>query len=83
MFPADAVEDDLMRPLIRVGHSLHDFKSPICGAVVRENDLQRRVGLRKGALDCVFNIFLLVIGEESECDERTVLIGSGDAIVHC
>src|SRR5882724_13262540 len=55
-----AIQNNPMRPAICLCHLTHELKGSILRAIVGQNDLQRRIGLRKGRLNSLANEALLV-----------------------
>ena len=61
-----------MRPPIGQRHLLHDLKGPVCRAIVRQDNLQRLIGLGKRPFHCLTDIFLLIVGEQRKGHERAL-----------
>ena len=61
-----------MRAVIGGGHFLHDLEGAVGRAIIRQDDLQRLVGLREGALDGLADEAFLIVGDDRESHQRAV-----------
>ena len=61
-----AVQHHRVRPVIRSRHLLHDLIGAVGRAVIRQDDLQRLIGLGKCPLDRLADEPFLIVGDDRE-----------------